>query len=86
MRSYVFRDLFAFPQPSNKLLIEGCPSIHMSDTPVALKELLSALLRGHRCVGVWATLSAASFMLVSREPAISPKTTRNWIAFLIASA
>ena len=50
MRSQVFRDLFAVPQPSGGRLIDGCPIVHLSDTSVALKEFLAALLRGERCV------------------------------------
>ncbi|KZT66639.1 hypothetical protein DAEQUDRAFT_767861 [Daedalea quercina L-15889] len=43
-RSQVFRDLFSVPQPEDSQLISGCPVVHLSDTPAALKELFCALL------------------------------------------
>ena len=57
MRSQVFRDLFAVPQPPNGRLVDGCPVVQLSDTSIALKEFLSALLFGKRC--------AASYSLSS---------------------
>ncbi|TFY53348.1 hypothetical protein EVJ58_g9503 [Rhodofomes roseus] len=47
-RSEVFNDLFTVPQPQDSWLVYGCPVVHLSDTPDALRELLGVLLCGKR--------------------------------------
>ncbi|KZT66059.1 hypothetical protein DAEQUDRAFT_715503 [Daedalea quercina L-15889] len=52
MRSEVFRDLFSAPQPNHGEvdLVDNCPVVHVSDTSIALRELLHALLFGKRYI------------------------------------
>ncbi|KAH9835467.1 uncharacterized protein C8Q71DRAFT_797587 [Rhodofomes roseus] len=49
-RSEVFNDLFTVPQPQDSWLVYGCPVVHLSDTPDALRELLGVLLCGKRYI------------------------------------
>ncbi|KAH9932316.1 uncharacterized protein B0H18DRAFT_1115983 [Fomitopsis serialis] len=44
----VIQQLFCVPQPPDSQLIDGCPVVHLSDTAIALQELLLVLLRGKR--------------------------------------
>ncbi|KAH9932275.1 uncharacterized protein B0H18DRAFT_987382 [Fomitopsis serialis] len=43
-RAEIFRDLFSIPQPPDSQLVFGCPVVHLSDTAVAFKEFLNALI------------------------------------------
>ncbi|KAH9910838.1 uncharacterized protein B0H18DRAFT_405977 [Fomitopsis serialis] len=47
-RSEVLRDLFSVPQPLDGQRVCGCPIVHFSDNPIALRELLDVLLCGKR--------------------------------------
>ncbi|KAH9932310.1 uncharacterized protein B0H18DRAFT_987529 [Fomitopsis serialis] len=49
-RSEVFCDLFSVPQPRDSQLVFGCPVVHLSDTDVALRELLDVLMCGKRYI------------------------------------
>lgn len=46
--SVVFRDMFMIPQPEEFEQMEGCPVVHLSDSPRELGVLLGALYEGHR--------------------------------------
>ncbi|KAH9835461.1 uncharacterized protein C8Q71DRAFT_765982 [Rhodofomes roseus] len=49
-RSEVFSDLFSVPQPQDSQLVCGCPVVHLSDTPDALREVLGVLLCGKKYI------------------------------------
>ncbi|KAJ7494296.1 hypothetical protein B0H11DRAFT_2004040 [Mycena galericulata] len=42
-RSPVFQDMFAFPQPQDSQLVEGCPIVHLHDSPPEVTVFLKAI-------------------------------------------
>ncbi|KAJ7612179.1 hypothetical protein FB45DRAFT_803476 [Roridomyces roridus] len=42
-RSPVFQDMLSFPQPPDSDLVDGCPLVHLHDSPAEVKVFLRAL-------------------------------------------
>ena len=47
-RSEVFRDLFTLPVPETADSLDGCPLVHVSDSPYDLRHLLLVLCCGKK--------------------------------------
>ena len=43
--SPLFADLFSLPQPDGLEMIDGCPVVHMSDSPTDLRHFLSIVTK-----------------------------------------
>lgn len=56
LHSSVFRDMFQFPQPSDRHDVDGCPVVHVTDDPKDFEQVLKVVY--DRCV-----LSLASLTL-----------------------
>ncbi|KAJ6567010.1 hypothetical protein B0H19DRAFT_990737 [Mycena capillaripes] len=42
-RSSVFEDMISFPQPHDSELVEGCPVVYLSDSPIEVRAFLRAI-------------------------------------------
>lgn len=47
-RSSVFKDLFEIKQPAGTEKVEGCPFVHLSDSPEDIEKVLDIVYSGMR--------------------------------------